>query len=162
MFFPSPSRSLCWLPREGRCVPPRLVVSTEQCVQLLSGSLHAYESPSRSCYMRFTPDVTAKLGWPRASRTAFFSFIFSVSCYQDDLKNLPCVLCYVALLRLRLRLSSALHLHTSVALSPFPVLPRHVLTARCLSAAYPGIQPMVLYLCSSYPSPFLQCHCPFY
>ena len=67
---------------------------------------------------------------------------------------------YVALLRLRLRLRlilrSALHL---CRLSPFRYryYTRHVLTARCLSVAYPGIQQMVLYLCSSCPL-FLQCH----
>jgi hypothetical protein len=67
------------------------------------------------------------------------------------MSKLTAILRYVALLRLCLRLRSALHLSTSVAYLHSGTI-RHLLTARCLSADYPGIQQMVLYSRSLYPS----------
>ena len=97
------------------------------------------------------PDVVASFDGvvPHVYR---LSSPYSVSCYQDV--KLTSVLRYVALLRLRLRLSSALHLHLC-RLPLFGLLSANVLTARCLLAAYPGIQQMVLFF------PYLDStHCP--
>ena len=131
-----------------------------QCVQLLSGSLHAYESPHLSLLLHaFLPRCYGELGRPRTSRTV--TSYLSISCYQDDdVKTSSCVLRYVALLRLRLRhiLRSASSAH-SLSLYLLSGTIRHVLTARCLSAAYPGIQPTVLYLLLTLaPLPLLQSH----
>ena len=132
--------------RERRCARVE-----QQCVSYLAVvSTRTSLLPLLPCYMRL-PRCYGELGWPRASRTV--SSYFSVSCYhQDDVKTYLC---------------SPLCRFTSPTPTPYPPVcictsivyllsgtTRHVLTGRCLSAAYPGIQPMVLYLCSSY-SPLL-------
>jgi len=71
--------------------------------------------------------------------------------------------CYVALLCLRLRLSSALHLLHHCRLPLFGYYPPNILTARCLLAAYPGIQQMVLFpplYHTPFTAPFAM-SCPF-
>ena len=122
------------------------VVSTRTNLPPLSLLLHA-----------FLPRCYGELGRPRASRTV--TSYLSISCYQgDDVKTYSCVLRYVALFRPRLRhiLRSASSAHPlSLYLHSGTI--RHVLTARCLSAAYPGIQPTVLYLLLTLP-PSLFCN----
>ena len=90
----------------------------------------------------------------------FFSFVFfHILCYppQHECQNLlscSLCLCYVTSLRLclRLRFNPPLCTATSVDYPPFRYQYYcHLLTARCLLTAYPGIQRMVLCLCSSCP-----------
>ena len=67
---------------------------------------------------------------------------YSVSCYQDV--KLTSVHRYVALLRLRLR-HPPLCISTSVDYLSSGTIRQISFTARCLLAAYPGIQQMVLF-----------------
>jgi hypothetical protein len=103
------------------------------------------------------PDVMASLDGIAPHVPSLFIFLYLAT--KIMISKLTCVLRYVALLRLRLRLrlsSSALHLHTHTHTSIAYLLSgtiRHVITARCLSAAYPGIQPTVLYLLLILPPP---------
>ena len=84
--------------------------------QLLSGSLHAYESP---------PTATLLYAFTRswmASRLTYRFFIFPHLAATKMMSKLTCVLRYVALLRLRLRpvLRSA---SAPLSLISFPILP---------------------------------------
>ncbi len=111
--------------------------------QLLSGSLQ--------------PDVTASLDGfvPHVPSLRFLRI--SVSCLLprccQNLLVFSAMLLYFAYAKAY----PPLCICTSVAYLPSGTI-RQVLTARCLSAAYPGIQPMVLYLCSFFPFPM---SCPF-
>ena len=138
---------------------PRVSLSTaEQCVSYLAVVTHT-RVRSLSLHV-FTPRCYGEC--------LFFPSYLSISCYPPKMTSkltLVFSLRYVVFLRLRLRLRlrlilrSALHL---CRLSPFPVLVLHPPRAysKMLSAAYPGIQQMVLYLCSSCP-PFFAMSCPF-
>ena len=160
----------------GCCVPPppcffgtgsRNISTEEQCVRLLSGSVHAYtrtESPSpyllATCVYQML--WRASMASPSTSRVSppSLSISYTLSCYSSPrCQNL--LLFYVALLCLRLRHYPPLCISTSIAYLSSGTI-RHVLTARCLSAAYPGIQQMVLI---SFPRnslcPYLQCHIHF-
>jgi len=99
VFLSTFTPSCCCCTRRAMCpIAGRGVYSTVR--QLLRGSL--------SCYMRF-PDVMASLDRLAPHVPSIF-----VSCYEGDVKN--CVLCYVALLRLRLSSGAPL------SLISFPVL----------------------------------------
>jgi len=91
--------------------------------------------------MRFTRQVVLRRAWMASHFT--FSYFFHILLPKMTMSRLTLVvLRYVALLPpgLRLRptpiLRSARH---SLSIIPFAVPPRHVHTARCLSASYPGI-----------------------
>lgn len=158
--------------REGRrvCVP-RVVVAPVVHIyrrtvrQLLSGSVHAYESPPPPPATCVLPDVVASFDGitPHVYRRSHLFLIFPYLATKDV--KLTCVLCYVALLCLRLRLSSALCISsTSVDYTSSGTIRQISFTARCLLAAYPGIQQMVLvppYITSHSLPPFLQCHVHF-
>ena len=121
----------------GVCAPrvaPVVHIYKSTVRQLLSGSVHAYESPPAICVYQML--WRASMGiTPHVYRLSHLLIPYLAT---KDVK-LTCVLCYVALLRLRLRLSSALHLLHHCRLPP------NILTARCLLAACPGIQQMVLF-----------------
>jgi len=139
----------------GCCVPPPPVFLAPVVVIFLqwnsasdyfSGSVHAYtrtEStiPLPACYMRL-PDVVASFDGISQHLTCIppLSISYTLSCYSSPrCQNL--LLFYVALLCLRHY--PPLCISTSIAYLSSGTI-RHVLTARCLSAAYPGIQQMVL------------------
>jgi hypothetical protein len=141
--------------------PESLVCLQQKTVrQLLSGSLTHTRTKSLS------PTCVLHQMLRRALRV--FSSYFSVSCYPPKMMSKKLTLVFSPLCRFTsptptpttTTKSSALHLHLC-RLSPFPgtgTTPRHVLTARCLSAAYPGIQQMVLYLLLILSPLHLQCH----
>jgi len=93
------------------------------------------------------PDVVASfdgISQPlTCSPPLFFHFLHLILLLLPKLSKLTSVLRYVALLCLRLRHYPPLRISTTVAYLSSGTI-RHVLTARCLSAAYPGIQQMVL------------------
>jgi hypothetical protein len=140
----------------GVCAPrvaPVVHIYRSTVRQLLSGSVHAYESPPATCVyqMLWRASMASRL-----TCTVFLHLLLIPYLATKDVK-LTCVLCYVALLCLRLRLSSALHLLHHCRLPLFGYYPPNTLTARCLLAAYPGIQQMVLFPhLISHPT-----HCPF-
>jgi hypothetical protein len=137
--FPPRSVSPCMLYVKGVSVYSRTVR------QLLSGSLtHTRtKSPLHQMLRRACHSLRV------------FSFIFFriLLPTQDDLKKLTLLcspLCRFTSPTPTTTTNPPLCICTLCRrLSPFPgtgTTPRHVLTARCLSAAYPGIQQMVLYL----------------
>jgi hypothetical protein len=109
------------------------------------------------------PDVVASFDGITPHVYTVFSHLLISYLATKDVK-LTCVLCYVALLCLRLRLSSALHLLHLCRLPLFGYYPPNILTARCLLAAYPGIQQMVLFFppyISLHSLPPFAMSCPF-
>ena len=136
-----------------RVVAPVVHIYRSTVRQLLSGSVHhAYESPPATCVYQMLWRASMAL---RLTCTVFLIISLFRILLPRDVK-LTCVLCYVALLCLRLRLSSALHLLHHCRLPLFGYYPPNILTARCLLAAYPGIQQMVLFFALiSHPT-----HCP--
>ena len=125
-------------------VYPECLSTAETVRRLLSGSLTHTHVRNRLPQML------------RRTSRSFLHIFHILLPTQDECQSLLlCSLHYVALLLClrRLILPTALHLGR---LCPFLIpVPHHVLTVRCLSAAYPGILQMVLYLCSSY-LPFLR------
>jgi hypothetical protein len=142
--------------KEGVCAPrvaPVVHIYRSTVRQLLSGSVHAYESPPATCVyqMLWRASMASRL-----TCTVFHHLLLIPYLATKDVKLTCAVLCYVALLCLRLRLSSALHLLHLCRLPLFGYYPPNILTARCLLAAYPGIQQMVLFPpLISHPT-----HCP--
>ncbi|KAI9432721.1 hypothetical protein H4582DRAFT_1088566 [Lactarius indigo] len=94
--------------------------------------------------MRFTI-CYGELGWPRASRTVSSFFSYFHTLIQRRRHNF----CSPLLLRLCLRLSSALHLHLRRLQYLLSGTIHHVLTARRLLVVIPGIQPMSTPMLSS-------------
>lgn len=116
--------------------------------QLLSGSVHAYQSRLSSppaCYMRL-PDVVASfddISQPHVLPLSFHFLhrILATPRCQNLLPFSAMSLCYAYAYAYAY---PPLCISTSVAYLPSGTT-RHILTAKCLSAAYPGIQQMVLF-----------------
>jgi hypothetical protein len=154
-----PSSSLLYV-KGSVCAAPRVVAPVVHIFrstvrQLLSGSVHAYESLLHLLHA-FTR-CCDELRWHRASRVPSFSSISLFRILLPRMSNLPVFsamsLCY-AYAYAYPPLCISLHL---CRLPLFGYYPPNILTARCLLAAYPGIQQMVLF---SYPLISHPTHCP--
>jgi hypothetical protein len=149
----------------GVCAAPRVVAPVVHIYrstvrQLLSGSVHAYES--LHLLHAFTR-CCGELRWHRASRVPSFSSLFRI--LLPRMSNLlvfsAMSLCYAyAYAYPPLCISS-----TSVDYLSSGTIRQISFTARCLLAAYPGIQQMVLfsppYITSHSLPHSLQCHVHF-
>lgn len=119
--------------------------------QLLSGSVHAYEFPPATCVyqMLWRASMASRL-----TCTVFSSPLFRIllpRC-QNLLLCSAMSLCYAYAYAY-----PPLCISTSVDYLSFGYYPPNNVTARCLLAAYPGIQQMVLFL----PPPLSRStHCP--
>ena len=151
----SPVIPSCLYTHQRRCCPtvaPVVISTTEasQCVSCLA--VVSTRTRVSTCYMRL-PRCCGELRWHIALTYSSFHFLFHIllpRC-QNLLVFSAMSLCYAYAY-------TPLCISTSVAYLPSGTI-RHILTARCLSAAYPGIQQMVLYL-APLSAPFAM-SCPF-
>ena len=147
----------------GVCAPrvaPVVHIYRSTVRQLLSGSVHAYESPPATCVyqMLWRASMASRL-----TCTVFFHLLLIPYLATKDVK-LTCVLCYVALLCLRLRLSSALHLLHHCRLPLFGYYPPNILYSKMFVGGLSWdttdgtfFPPYI----TSHSLPLLQCHVHF-